>query len=206
MEVFRAAIPPAGIRAQECGSRRSAAGAVCLGRRRITGLLTVLSLACLGSAGAVVTPGMAVWSASNTPDYNIWDGSSFGTASPATDMGSRWRIMAAATAVIRDEKIVVGIESGAEVSGQMWDGSDWSPLPINPLGSVSQTFWWGADVAYEQQSGDAVLVWNDVRTSGTANGAVAHGSHRRRLLHVPPVSRGRCSLPPTRTLTKWSWW
>ena len=72
---------------------------------------------------------MAGWSASNTPDYNIWDGSSFGTASPATDMGSRWRIMAASTAPIRDEKIVVGIESGAEVSGQMLGRKRLEPAP-----------------------------------------------------------------------------
>ena len=43
----------------------------------------------------------------------------------------------------------------------MWNGSSWSALPINPLGTVAETFWWSADVAYEQLSGDALLVWAD---------------------------------------------
>ena len=34
-------------------------------------------------------------------------------------------------------------------------------LPINPLGTVTQNYWWGMDVAYESDSGDAVLVWTD---------------------------------------------
>ena len=29
------------------------------------------------------------------------------------------------------------------------------------MGDVSEDYWYGVDVAYEQQSGDAVVVWND---------------------------------------------
>ena len=43
----------------------------------------------------------------------------------------------------------------------MWDGSSWSTLPLNPLGTVDQNYWWGMDVAYESQSGDALMVWTD---------------------------------------------
>jgi hypothetical protein len=34
-------------------------------------------------------------------------------------------------------------------------------MSLGSLGTVSQDYWWGAEVAYEQQSGDAMLVWND---------------------------------------------
>ncbi len=104
----------------------------------------------------------AVYSDStSTPKYRVWNGASFGDAASSADMGARWRIMQGAESPTRDEKIVVGVTSGSTVNGQMWDGNAWSALSINPLGSVSESYWWGFDVAYEQQSGDAVLVWND---------------------------------------------
>ncbi len=37
----------------------------------------------------------------------------------------------------------------------------WSTLAANLIGTVSQSYWWGMDVAYEQQSGDAIMVWTD---------------------------------------------
>ena len=36
----------------------------------------------------------------------------------------------------------------------------WAALPLT-MGTVSETYWYGAEVAYEQQSGDAIVVWND---------------------------------------------
>jgi hypothetical protein len=61
----------------------------------------------------------------------------------------------------KEEKIVVGIQRNNIVSGQKWDRVKWENLSINPLGNVSQIFWWVADVAYEQISGHALVVWND---------------------------------------------
>ena len=110
------------------------------------------------------TTSMAVWSAAGIPEYNVWDGSSFTTTLGAVTQTDRWRIMAGAAAPTRDEKIVVGIENSSnEISGELWNGSSWSKTSLTALANVSQSYWWGADVAYEQQSGDAVLVW----TGGT---------------------------------------
>ena len=110
------------------------------------------------------TTSMAVWSAAGIPEYNAWDGSSFTTTLGAVTQTDRWRIMAGAAAPTRDEKIVVGIENSSnEISGELWNGSSWSKTSLTALANVSQSYWWGADVAYEQQSGDAVLVW----TGGT---------------------------------------
>ena len=72
----------------------------------------------------------------------------------------RYRTMQGADAPTRDEKIVVGVDASGNVSGELWNGSSWSALPLS-MGTVSETYWYGAEVAYEQQSGDAVVVWND---------------------------------------------
>ncbi len=47
------------------------------------------------------------------------------------------------------------------VVAMRWSGSAWVSASINPLGTVAETFWWTADVAYEQTSGDAVMVWGN---------------------------------------------
>ena len=106
--------------------------------------------------------GIAVWAenGSTSAETNTWNGSAFGTESSITSTGE-WRIIQGADSNTRDETIVVGIDSNGDVNGQMWNGSSWSALSINQMGSVSETYWWGADVAYESQSDDAVMVWND---------------------------------------------
>ena len=106
--------------------------------------------------------GTAVLSnASTTPQASAWNGSSFGATSGTAALPDRYRIMQGADAPTRNEKIVVGIDASGNVTGVMWNGTSWSALPINNLGTVSETYWWGADVAYEQVSGDALVVWND---------------------------------------------
>jgi hypothetical protein len=124
-------------------------------------LFTLLTPATASGA----TTGMAVWiqDLSSTPRYNTWNGTSFDTAADSANVGE-WRIIAGAEAPTREEIIVVGVvDTTGVLNGEMWDGSTWSALSINPLGetAVSEDYWWGFDLAYEQQSGDAVLVWNN---------------------------------------------
>ncbi len=114
---------------------------------------------------AILAPGnsgTAIWreSGTNTPEFNQWDGLSFGSEGSAANVGE-WRIMQGAEAPTRDEAIIVGVDTGGTIEGQMWNGTSWSSLSINPLGTVSQTYWWGMDVAYESDSGDALMVWTD---------------------------------------------
>ena len=110
---------------------------------------------------AASSPGLAIWrdSGDSSPDYNEWDGVSFGTQGNSTSIGE-WRIIQGAESPTRDEKIILGIDTGGTVEGQIWDGSTWSTIPLT-MGTVSQTNWWGVDVQYEESSGDAVLVWTD---------------------------------------------
>jgi hypothetical protein len=61
----------------------------------------------------------------------------------------------------RTELIACGVISGSTISAEKWTTSGWSAVACSPAPTVSENYWWGCDVAYEQQSGDAVLVWND---------------------------------------------
>ncbi len=105
---------------------------------------------------------LAVWgeSGSTVPQFNTFDNGNFGTEGSTTNLGS-WRIIQGAKAPTRDEAIVLGVDTGGQIDGQIWNGITWSALPINPLGTVSQSYWWGMDVAYEAGSGDAIVVWTD---------------------------------------------
>ena len=105
--------------------------------------------------------GTAIWrDASTTPQTSDWDGNSFGSTTATAPAGD-YRIMQGAEAPTRDEIIIIGVDESSEINGEIWDGSSWSTLPANPLGTVTQNYWWSMDVAYEQQSGDAVMVWAD---------------------------------------------
>jgi hypothetical protein len=59
------------------------------------------------------------------------------------------------------------VDGSEDISVQIWKGSVWSEPSFNPLDSVTDSYWWGFDVAYESQSGDAVMVWNNGSTGTT---------------------------------------
>ncbi|MCA9118315.1 MAG: DUF4347 domain-containing protein, partial [Planctomycetaceae bacterium] len=107
------------------------------------------------------TPGTAIWaeSGSTVPETNYWDGVSFGTEGSSVSTG-QWQIIDGAEAPTRDEKIVVGVNSGGTISGMSWDGSSWAALPFS-LDTVTSGTSHGFDVAYESQSGDGLLIWNN---------------------------------------------
>ncbi len=105
--------------------------------------------------------GLSVWSDSSTHEYNVWDGSTFGTAANGVT-SSRWRIMNGAASPTRDEAIVAGVETGGTLSGMLWDGTSWDNTDLTALSTVSETFWWSVAVAYEQQSGRGIIVWDDI--------------------------------------------
>ncbi|NNF68554.1 MAG: right-handed parallel beta-helix repeat-containing protein, partial [Acidimicrobiia bacterium] len=111
---------------------------------------------------AAIAP-VAIWrrSGQNTPLYEQWDGSTF-TGTQTSQAVGEWKVVQGAEAPSRDEAIVLGVDDGSgDVTGELWNGSTWSVLSINPLGNMSQTYWWGFDVAYEPVSGDAVVVSTD---------------------------------------------
>ena len=117
---------------------------------------------------AASSPGTAIWrnSGDSTPDANDWDGTAFLGAGNSASLG-QLRIVEAAEAPTRDEKIVVGVDTSGWLRGEMWDGTSWTVLPFSlppSLDNTAQNF----DVAYESQSGNAIVVWDNV-SGGTAS-------------------------------------
>ncbi len=132
-------------------------------------------------AGAVntITTGQAIYSDnSNTPQVRAWDGSAFGAQAASVNLQDTPMVLVGAASPTRSEKIVVDIvNNNPEVQAMRWNGTTWAELPVPPavtgdigalanLASNVRTLWGGA-VAYEQLSGDAVLVWNNTTTAGT---------------------------------------
>lgn len=92
-----------------------------------------------------------------------WNGGSFDATQTTPALAADLEFIVGASCSKRDEKITAGILEQAEnnIVGQMWNGSAWTNLPLNPLGKAATTGEVGVAVAYEQLSGDAVLVWTD---------------------------------------------
>ncbi len=114
-----------------------------------------------GGGGGSSTPlgtHTAIWSPTGTMKYNNWDGTAFTTTQNGSTQPNRWRVMAGASCPKRNEKLVIGVESGGSISGSLWNGTSWSNTNMTGLSTVGETFWWLVDVAYESQSGDAIIV------------------------------------------------
>ena len=79
-----------------------------------------------------------------------------------------WVIVETAEAPTRTEIIAVGMDANGIIAGQMWNGSSWTAFSFNNLVDLTTSTNWSFDVAYEQQSGRAMLVW-DNGTTGTAS-------------------------------------
>lgn len=97
------------------------------------------------------------------PQYKIWDGSSWtsasATASKITGPGEvRWvRLEASPDS---DEMVLATLDSSNYIRAQVWNGNSWgSPVEItkNAKTSIYQCF----DIAYEQSTGRAMVVWAD---------------------------------------------
>jgi uncharacterized repeat protein (TIGR01451 family) len=97
------------------------------------------------------------------PQASDWNGLTFASPLPTADIGD-FRIVAGAEAPSRDEIIVIGVDENERIVGAMWDGNFWTELPFSPIASVSESFWWSFDVAYEHLSGDGMVVWRNGST------------------------------------------
>ena len=113
------------------------------------------------SAQVQAAVGMLIWRTSGdaSPNTREWTGSAFNAAGNSATLSADLRALRAAEAPTRDEIIVIGRTTGGSIVGERWDGTAWSALPINPLGTYALAYSWMADVAYESISGNAVMVW-----------------------------------------------
>ncbi|WP_321419992.1 VWA domain-containing protein [uncultured Methanomethylovorans sp.] len=102
-------------------------------------------------------------SISNIPQYKIWDGSSWSsasaTASKITGPGKVGWVRLEANPN-SDEMVLATLDSSNYIRTQVWNGNSWgSPVEItkNAKTSAYQCF----DIVYEQTTGRAMLVWAD---------------------------------------------
>jgi hypothetical protein len=109
--------------------------------------------------------GTALWAVAgaNQPETNQWDGTDFTTDEIGDNVG-QYTVMTAAEAPTRDEIIVIGVDTGGDITAQLGFGSTWNEVgaPLStPLASISDNTSHSFDVAYESNSGDALMVWSD---------------------------------------------
>ncbi len=107
----------------------------------------------------------------STPKYRLWGGSNWSAQGDATNVTGEIRQMVVRYAPTRDEAIMVVQTSDGDIQAQVWDGTGWGTVTIlgthaSSLASTdTQSLYRGFDLAYEQSSGDAVVVYGD----GTAD-------------------------------------
>ena len=97
------------------------------------------------------------------PQYRIWDGSSWSSASATTSTitGSGkvgWvRLEASPNS---DEMVLVSVDSIKYIRAQVWNGNSWGD-PISITNNAKTSDYQCFDVAYEQSTGRAMVVWAD---------------------------------------------
>lgn len=104
---------------------------------------------------------------STLPKYRIWNGTGWSSQGSVAAIGSgipRWIVLASHPST--DEVVLATIDSAGspDVYGQIWNGNTWGnvmPLETDAQDSKYQCF----DVAYEQSTGRALVVWADDRSS-----------------------------------------
>ena len=111
---------------------------------------------------------MGIWANNNTtPEFARWNGTGFDSLSNSAITGE-WAIMQVAEAPTRHEIIAVGVDTAGIINGQIWNGSAWTAFSFNDLVDLATTGFRSFQLAYEQQSGDAMLVWDNGTTGSTS--------------------------------------
>ncbi|WP_230177080.1 tandem-95 repeat protein, partial [Aquabacterium sp. CECT 9606] len=128
-----------------------------------------------GVLAAAVPIGKAnvVWadSGATSPRLSQYDGANYSNGAATANAG-QWTVVTSASASTRDEVIAVGVDTNGTITGEVIKGGTATLIPLT-LGSGTPTDRQGFGVAYEQTSGDAMLVWND---GSNLNYSVYNGS------------------------------
>ena len=100
------------------------------------------------------------------PRYRTWDGSSWSAELSANDVGGtiEWIVLKACPK--RNEYILGTLDANGHVNVQVWQNGVWSSV-LEVTTGIGTTYdaYRGFDIAYEQSSGDAIIVYNDGTTT-----------------------------------------
>ncbi len=95
-----------------------------------------------------------------TPRYRVWNGSSWGAEANALDVGAAMTWVVTKSAPAENEYIMATVGTDADVNVQVYRNGSWGNLQ-EVTASIANTTMRGFDVAYEQLSGDALVVYCD---------------------------------------------
>ncbi len=97
----------------------------------------------------------------HTPTYTTWNGIDWADRVGTRSIGARvyWEVLRAHPS--RAEAILGVLGRAACVTVQVWDGDSWEALLEVSSKTAPQNNWYrGFDIAYEQSSGDAIVVYS----------------------------------------------
>ena len=113
----------------------------------------------------------------STPRYRIWDGANWGTEVSASETASTIQWLILESNPNRNEKILGTLASTGAIHVQVWNGSSWSS--VQPLGSgvgTTNDAYRSFDIAYEQASGRAIVVFVPSSTAVDPQYVIWNGS------------------------------
>ncbi len=95
-----------------------------------------------------------------TPRYRLWDGAQWGSEQSAADVGATINWVVTKASPSETEYVMATLGSDADVNVQVYRNGAWSDLQELTT-VIPNTSMRGVDVAYEQSSGDALVVTCD---------------------------------------------
>lgn len=114
--------------------------------------------------------------AKSLPRYRLWNGIEWGDENAAISVGEdeiRWMILRASPT--RDEYILGTMDSAGHINVQVWQNGSWKGL-LEVSTQTAVTDKRPFDIAYEQLSGDALVVYKDETNSRVPYYVVWNGS------------------------------
>jgi VCBS repeat-containing protein len=147
--------------------------------------------------------GTAIWgeNLSTSPEWTDWNGTAFDPALAVGADTGQYVTMAGAESPTRDEKIVVGMDANGTISAQVWDGTAWTPVSMTmqsgnlnsngELASIkSPTDLSRFAVVYQQNSGNAMLVWDNGGGNWNFSYSIWDGSKWSQEAQLAPLANG----------------
>lgn len=125
----------------------------------IVAIVTSLSIAAVGLASPA-SPSMVglIRSGSNQPRTSTWSGSSWSSSAAITSVGQQANWVVMKTCPTRNETVCVTLDQDDDVNVQFHNGSSWGSV-TEVCTNTTQNVYRCIDVAYEQSSGDMLLVY-----------------------------------------------
>ena len=97
---------------------------------------------------------------STTPVYRIWNGTGWESEQSANDVSGVPNLVVLRSARTRDEKILGVLDTSGHINVQVWNGSSWGTVLAVTTAVVDYDYR-GFDIAYEDSSGDALIVYQN---------------------------------------------